>query len=99
MSSGSSHASRVDMPNTWDHLWGLDIKKSSAIPPPGVTSDDSKISRTGSLARVGEFTCFAGAVLKRTRPDQLCSLVDENEFSCYDINLDHPLIVSWQTFI
>ncbi|UKA56439.1 ATP-binding protein [Arthrobacter sp. FW305-BF8] len=27
---------RVDIPNTLDHLWALDIKKSTAVPPPAV---------------------------------------------------------------
>lgn len=34
---------RVDIPNTLDHLWALDIKKSMAVPPPAVKSALRKV--------------------------------------------------------
>jgi hypothetical protein len=35
---------RVDIPNTLDHLWSLDIKKSAAIPPPAVRRQLKRLS-------------------------------------------------------
>lgn len=34
---------RVDIPNTLDHLWALDIKKSTAVPPPAVKNTLRKV--------------------------------------------------------
>lgn len=84
---------RVDMPNTWDHLWGLDIKKSSAIPPPGVTRRLKQIADriVGPSRRVH---VFRGRRVETDKVERLWRLVDERGTFRYEINLDHPLIVS-----
>ena len=48
---------QVDMPNTLDHLWALDIKKSSASPPPEVRRRLAQIADriVGPSRRVHEY--------------------------------------------
>lgn len=83
---------RVDIPNSLDHLWALDIKKSHADPPPQVRRRLSELAKTMVLPsqKVQEF---------RGRKLNLPSAVDYmwlprvngDEFS-YEVNFDHPTI-------
>lgn len=84
---------RVDMPNTLDHLWALDIKKSSAAPPPEVTRRLKRIADriVGPSRRVHQ---FRGRRLGTDKVERLWNLVDERGIFRYEINRDHPMIVS-----
>ena len=84
---------RVDMPNTLDHLWALDIKKSSAAPPPEVTRRLKRIAdrMVGPSRRTIQ---FRGRRLETDAVERLWNLVDERGTFRYEINRDHPMIVS-----
>lgn len=82
---------RVDIPNTLDHLWKIDIKKSHAFPPPGI--------RDG-LKRIINKIEFAGKRVYKQRGQKLTSdvktpawkrIARENQIF-YEINYEHPLI-------
>lgn len=83
---------RVDVPNTLDHLWALDIKKSAAQPPPIVRN---------RLRRIAERIVQPSkrVHLYRGRPepsaDQVThawQLINHGEDFRYEINRDHPLL-------
>ena len=84
---------RVDIPNTLDHLWALDIKKSAALPPPEVRS---------RLRRVAERIVQPSkrVHLYRGRPEPSADQITHvwqlvrngNEFR-YEVNRDHPLVL------
>lgn len=84
---------RVDMPNTLDHLWSLDIKKSSAAPPPEVTRRLKQIADriVGPSKRVHR---FRGRSADTGNIQRLWNLIDERGTFRYEINRDHPLITS-----
>ena len=85
---------RVDVPNSLDHLWALDIKKSAAQPPPVVRS---------RLKRIADQIIQPSkrVHLYRGRPEPASDKVthawqlirDGHNFH-YEINRDHPLIRS-----
>ncbi|MEQ9008334.1 MAG: hypothetical protein RLP12_10650, partial [Ekhidna sp.] len=85
---------KVDIPNTLDHLWRIDIKKSNAFPPPRI--------REG-LKRIINNIEFEGKRVYKQRGQQLSSdtkvpgwrrTAKENQIF-YEINKSHPLIVSF----
>jgi len=86
---------KVDIPNTLDHLWRIDIKKSNAFPPPGI--------RDG-LKRIINKIEFEGKRVYKQRGQKISSdskvpgwkrIAKENQIF-YEINKDHPLILSFQ---
>lgn len=85
---------RVDVPNTLDHLWALDIKKSAALPPPEVKM---------RLKRVADriIKPSRSVYLYRGRPEpshdaltRTWQLVHDRESFRYTVNRDHPMIAA-----
>ena len=83
---------RVDVPNTLDHLWALDIKKAAALPPPEVKS---------RLKRVADriIKPSRNVHLYRGRPEaqadpltRTWQLIEDRGSFRYEVNRDHPLI-------
>ncbi|GAA4717332.1 ATP-binding protein [Pedococcus ginsenosidimutans] len=85
---------RVDVPNTLDHLWALDIKKSAAQPPPAVRDRLRRIAEKIIVPsrKVHE---FRGITEKQVGHEVLLWQVRVNgdEFA-YEINRDHPSVVA-----
>jgi hypothetical protein len=85
---------RVDVPNTLDHLWALDIKKAAALPPPEVKMRLKRIAdRIIKPSR--------GVYLYRGRPEpshdaltRTWQLVHDRDSFRYTVNRDHPMIVA-----
>lgn len=86
---------RVDIPNSLDHLWALDVKKSHAEPPPLVRRRLSELARTMILPsqRVQAF--------RGRRPSQFTGIdyvwaprVNGDEFR-YEINTEHQSVSSF----
>lgn len=82
---------RVDIPNALDHLWSLDIKKSSANPPP-VVKDRLRSLATRMLEPSQRIHAFRG------RPKEVdtslirpWTLIEDRETFRYEINRSHPL--------
>lgn len=82
---------QVDVPNTIDHLWHLDIKKSRAEPPASFKSDLKRI-----LVRVLDqgkrVYTFRGRKKAQQQSVHLWVKVQEREGIRYEINRDHPLV-------
>lgn len=85
---------RVDVPNTLDHLWALDIKKSAAQPPPAVRDRLRRIAEKIVVPsrKVHE---FRGITAKPTDGTVLLWQVRVNgdEFT-YEINREHPSVIA-----
>lgn len=82
---------QVDVPNSLDHLWALDIKKSAASPPPEVKQRLKQIA--GKIVqpsrRVHE---FRGRRVEDEKLQRLWTLIAERGTFRYELNRGHPLI-------
>lgn len=83
---------KVDIPNTLDHLWALDIKKSAAIPPPIIRSALRRVidrivtpSRNVHLYR-GRIEAEQDRVVRTWR------LIRDRDSFRYEINREHPVL-------
>ena len=83
---------KVDVPNTLDHLWALDIKKSAAEPPPEVRKRlrELAVRMTSPSHKVQRFRG------RRTNGDnsvtRMWNLIEDREEFRYEINREHPEI-------
>ena len=84
---------QVDMPNSLDHLWALDIKKSSASPPPEVRRRLAQIADriVGPSRRVHK---YRGRHIHADKVERLWNLIEDRGTFRYEINRDHPLVVT-----
>jgi hypothetical protein len=82
---------QVDIPNSLDHLWTLDIKKSTMYPPHEVRQNISRI--IGKIAEGSRRVyTFRG---RKTLPENIIpiwSRIDSREGIFYRISRDHPMI-------
>lgn len=83
---------RVDIPNTLDHLWLLDIKKASASPPPQVRDNLRRIA-----GRIVEPSKSVHLYRGRVVPDQnrnspIWNVIDDRGSFRYEINREHPAL-------
>lgn len=83
---------RVDIPNTLDHLWSLDIKKASAAPPPQIRDNLRRIA--GRIVEPSKRVhLFRGRVVQEpSRTSPLWNVVDERGTFRYEINRQHPAL-------
>lgn len=82
---------RVDIPNTLDELWTLDIKKSSAIPPEEVRENlQNLIIKMGERSKV-KFT-FRGKKETSDKEVHLWNRMKDREGTHYEINREHPMV-------
>lgn len=85
---------RVDLPNTADLLWQIDVKKSRATPPASLRKDLLRIART-ARNRAARLYRYRGKVLAREHGDQhefLWQHVLKHGKTFYKINRTHPLV-------
>ena len=85
---------RVDVPNTLDHLWALDIKKSAAQPPPAVRERLRRIAERIVVPsrQVHEFR----GISKKSHDGSVLLWqvrVNGDEFT-YEINREHPSVIA-----
>ncbi|GJQ60983.1 MAG: ATPase [Melioribacteraceae bacterium] len=84
----------VDIPNTLDHLWKIDVKKSNAFPPYGVRKELQRI--------IGKIE-FSGKKVYKQRGQRVTEKtihpawkrVAKNNQIFYQINKEHPIIVKY----
>lgn len=85
----------VDLPNTLDNIWQLDIKKSVAIPPP-ILKRQLKSIAAKIRERAVEVFKYKGKVLRRQyASDQFYPVWQEKIYRdkrYYQINREHPVI-------
>jgi hypothetical protein len=85
---------RVDIPNSLDHLWSLDIKKSAASPPSVVRTQLKRLA--GKIVRPSR-TVHEYRGRRQEPPDRIermWNLVDERGEFRYELNRDHPLLAT-----
>lgn len=83
---------RVDIPNALDHMWSLDIKKSSASPPPEVRSQLKRLAER-IVAPSRTVHEYRGRREKSAdKVERLWTLVDERGDFRYELNWQHPLL-------
>ena len=86
---------RVDVPNALDHLWSLDIKKSTAVPP--ATIRDRLRSLVPNLVRpsrqANEYRGRTGDT-KGIRP--LWKRIEDRDGVRYEIDSQHPLVLAFR---
>lgn len=82
---------RVDMPNELDHLWKIDVKKSSAQPPLIVRERLKKIIDRIGGASNRVYTQKGKKLIDPVVQALWARRVDKNEIS-YEVNVDHPAI-------
>jgi hypothetical protein len=82
---------QVDIPNSLDHLWGIDVKKSTAHPPERVRQLLRQVIGFVANKSVNVFS-----ERRRKRPNDPITYVWERsrirDAIRYDINRDHPVI-------
>ena len=81
---------RVDIPNTLDHLWALDIKKSAAIPPPEVRRQLKRLSERMVKPSKRVQTFRGRPVIDATT--RLWETIEDRETFRYTVNRSHPAI-------
>lgn len=86
---------RVDIPNSLDHLWALDVRKSTAEPPPQVRRRLSELAKTMMLPsqRVQEFR--GRKVTQPEHVDYMWDLHANGDEFRYEVNPQHPVIASF----
>lgn len=85
---------RIDLPNTLDDLWGLDIKKSTARPPVQLRTTLKQIGRATREKAVDIYR-HRGSTVGRARSEQSFFVWQQkvrHGKTFYRINRQHPLI-------
>jgi hypothetical protein len=82
---------RVDIPNSLDHLWNIDVKKSQASPPESVRRELKKV--IGRISGAGKlvFIRRATALKSRTMTPVWFREVADGKIR-YGVNEEHPLV-------
>lgn len=85
---------RIDIPNSMDHLWQLDVKKSSASPPPGLRE---RLKGMATTIRSDARSVFAhrgkyGKRVTRTEFTRPWKVVRTAASTSYRIDRSHPLV-------
>lgn len=82
---------QVDVPNTIDHLWQLDIKKSRAEPPASFKTELRRLM--GRVVEQGKRVyTHRGRKVDSTSIVHLWSKVRERDGFRYEVNFQHPLV-------
>jgi len=84
---------RVDIPNSLDHLWQLDIKKSRAEPPASFKAELPRLM-DGVIERGRRVHTFRGRKSGASDVNHLWQKVQGRDGVRYDVNLENPLVVS-----
>lgn len=84
---------QVDIPNSFDHLWALDIKKSSAVPPPSVRRELKRVSDRiiEPSRRVQQYRGRVSA--PQNSAEHVWSVIVDRHTVRYQINRNHPVVV------
>ena len=85
---------RIDLPNSADLAWQIDVKKSQARPPAALVRDLRRIAKV-TRARASSIYRHRGKVLQRKLSDNRVFLwkhVTKHGKTFYKINREHPLV-------
>ena len=88
---------RVEIPNSLDHLWALDVKKSHADPPPQVRRRLSELAKTMMLPSEKAQKFRGRKITQSAQIDYMWApRVNGDEFR-YEINPEHPTISAFSS--
>jgi Histidine kinase-, DNA gyrase B-, and HSP90-like ATPase len=83
---------QVDIPNSLDHLWALDVKKSTAYPPEAVRAGLLRtIDRIAGESR--SVYVFRGNRARQRDIVHIWERVDQREGFDYKLNREHPILL------
>ena len=82
---------RIDIPNTIDHLWKIDVKKSNAMPPQFVRDKLSNIISKIEVAGVRVYRHKGQKLISNIKDPAWERVAKENKIF-YKINTKHPLV-------
>ncbi len=84
---------KVDIPNSLDHLWSLDIKKSNAVPPPLVRQRLKELAArfVEPSERIHKYRGRPAGIDSLTR---VWDAIEERGATRYQLNRQHPLLQS-----
>ena len=84
---------RVDIPNSLDHLWSLDIKKSSAYPPEIVRANLGRtVDRIANRSR--QTYTYRGRSTRQEGITHAWNRIQGRDGVTYCINREHPIITA-----
>lgn len=87
---------QVDIPNTLDHLWTIDVRKSRAHPPEAV-----KRRFKGVLERIKDSAkrpyTHRGTTSLKTASEPMWKRFHHNDRVTYSPNIDHPLLSEFRS--
>lgn len=82
---------RVDIPNALDHLWSLDIKKSTASPPPQVRRELKRLAEK-MIEPSGRVQRYRGRKVQKDDTSRVWHLNVDRETFSYQVNRENPAI-------
>jgi hypothetical protein len=82
---------RVDIPNSFDHLWRIDIKKSNAYPPSGIRIGLKRIISKIQIKGQDVYRQKGQRISTITKHPSWVRIASDNQIF-YKINDQHPLI-------
>lgn len=82
---------RVDIPNSLDRLWRIDIKKANAFPPEGIRDELKRIIGKIELSGKKVITHPGTKLISKVKIPIWERVVKENQI-LYQINRNHPLL-------
>lgn len=82
---------QVDIPNTLDYLWEIDVKKSQAVIPQSIRKNLGMMIND-SLNSSHKVIKYRGRKKNRNEIIRVWNRFEEREFIRYEINKEHPLI-------
>jgi hypothetical protein len=85
----------VDIPNTVDHLWQLDIKKSRAEPPQAFRLHFRRVMDK-VIDRSKRVHTFRGRRVSGETIARMWDKITDREGSRYQVNAEHPLVAALQ---
>jgi hypothetical protein len=86
---------RIDMPNELDEEWKIDVKKSSAQPPPRVRARLRGIIETIGATSKRVYTARGRRLITDSRLPVWQRVQDKNEIS-YHLNDEHPVLADFK---
>ena len=83
---------QVDVPNSLDHLWSLDIKKAQAVPPPVIRDRLRAVAATivGPSQRAHTYR----GRIERSPITHIWNAVSDADSFRYEVNRNHPVLVA-----
>ena len=86
---------RIDLPNTLDHYWHIDVKKSKAFPPP-VLRESIKEIASKARSEAGNIYRHRGKVIRRSASTDDTIFVwkqfKRHKKNYFKLNIEHPSI-------